>query len=120
MDAARLHLELLDEMRVFNLLFARVHVARPARSHCDSSLLARLQQSESGNPEGEEDNEAQRAWRAVGDEHESCAHADRQRDESHDTAFGLFTRSYVDCVGRHIAPLSITDRREALRAAALL
>lgn len=117
-DAARLHLQLLDETRVFNLLFARVHVARPARSHRDSSLFARLQQPESGHPEGQEDDEAQRAWRAIGNEHEGRADADRQGDESHDTSLDLFTRADVDCFGRH--HLVFTDLRGALRAVALL
>ena len=39
---------------VINLFLAVIHIARPARRECDSSLLARLKKSERSDPDGEE------------------------------------------------------------------
>lgn len=44
-------------------LFAGVHVARPARRHRDSSLLARLKEAQSGYPYGKEDEQSRESRR---------------------------------------------------------
>lgn len=62
-NAARLGAQPRDQVFVLEPFFARVHVARPARSQRDSSLLARLQESQASDPDGKEHDEAQSARR---------------------------------------------------------
>jgi hypothetical protein len=94
-DGRRLLAQLSRQRFVLNGLLPRVQVARPACGQRDSSLLARLQEPETGHPEGEEDYEPGPARRAERDQHEGDADGDGQRDDAEQATLAPLARADV-------------------------
>lgn len=95
MYAARDGAQLVYLVPIRDALFARVHVARPARGHRDSSLLARLKEPQARHPYGKEDEEACHAWRLKDYQHKGYPDADAQGDYAHQPALARLSRPYV-------------------------
>lgn len=81
---------------IADALFARVQIARPARSHRNSSLFPRLKKSQPGYPDGEEDERARPSGRIPYDQHESQPDADRQTHDAHQSSFAPLARSNIN------------------------
>ncbi len=100
-NAARHGAQLLSQLLVADALFACVHVARPARGHRDSSLLARLHQAQPRDPDREENDGARPARRARDDQHEGHTDADGESHYPEQPSFALLAWANVDDVGKH-------------------
>jgi hypothetical protein len=75
--------QLPDYRFILNALFARVHVARPARSHSDSSLFPRLKKSQTRYPDGKENDDTEHAWHLKDNQPEGQSDAYSQSDDAH-------------------------------------
>lgn len=95
MHGARTRAKLSDQRRIFNRFLSPVHVARPARSHRDSSLLARLEETQGCEPDGKEDEQPERARRIGCDQREGEPRSGHERDRAHRATLALLTRPYV-------------------------
>jgi hypothetical protein len=95
MYPARNRAKLCHERFVLNNFLSIIHVARPARSHRDSSLLAHLKESDGGYPDGEKDEQPERARRAGCHKRKSEPGSRQKRDRAHHATLALLTRPYV-------------------------
>jgi len=92
MYPARNRPKLSHERLVLNSFLSIIHVARPARSHRDSSLLAYLEESNGGYPDGEEDEQPERARRTGCHKRKGEPCSGQERDRAHHAALALLTR----------------------------
>lgn len=98
-NASRTGAQIPDQFLVRDLLFARIQIARPARGHGDSSLLPRLKESQTADPDGKEDYQARPARRAERDQDERQADTHRQGDDAHQATLSHFARAQINgCV----------------------